>query len=336
MRIVYQSPDALVIRDSAVLLRGFGGFLVVLGVMLVAIGESGVANGHALPIVLGGVCALGGVLLALLPRTVTFAFDRSARSLFVTRQGLGRATVRETYRLRDIARVELESSRDSEGAVSYRVVTVMADGTRQPWRSYYSSGAAGMRAAVEAAGAFLARESGAAAPAPVAAPPRGASMRSSPRAQGCLLAGMTVVCLAFFGVGARLVWLEHHRLTTYEPMTATVLAEQVVESRDSDGGTTYRPEVTYRYEVDGRTYVGKRVTPLNEGRGGHWAYDLVRRFAVGGTYTGFYDPAHPSDAYLLRQRSLLPYLFVGIPLAALVLLAGVIAGQIPRSPDRRG
>ena len=227
----------------------------------------------------------------------------------------------ETYLLRDIADVVLEAQTDSDGDAMYRVATVMADGTRHAWTGYYSSGRVGKGTVVNAAREFLDLAPGAGPAAPAATLSAGQR-----RASGCLFGAMAAFCLLFLGIGARMAWVQHHRLATYQPVPVTVLGTSV-EEVSGDDGSTYRPVVTYRYEVAGRAYVASRVTPLNESRGRRWARDLADRFAVNERYTGYYDPARPQDAFLLRRSSVFPYVFMGIPAVALVLLAHTAAWQ---------
>jgi hypothetical protein len=126
-------------------------------------------------------------------------------------------------------------------------------------------------------------------------------------------------------VGISMLMKEQRRLSVYQPVTATVLGTRVDEHTDSDG-STYEPVVVYRYRVGGREYTASRVTPLEESRGGRWARSVTARYEVGGTYTAFYDPANPEDAYLLRTRSVLPWAFVVMPLVAIVLLGVAFRG----------
>jgi hypothetical protein len=338
MRIVQRTPDSLVVRDTAAPLRAVGVICAVIGLVFVglAFGWSGAAGAYTFGLVsytfglvIGAGCLVAGALLTL-PRTATFAFDKSQRILTVTRRGLLRAPKRETYRLRDIAAVELETPQDrsdpryrrlaarlADGTpdVTYRVATVMIDRSRHPWTGYYSSEPTGMVAAVEAARQFLDLPPHGELAAPAATlPPTKPS--ANHRAYHRYLATLAAFCLPFLPYGGWRVWVQHRQLATYRPVPVTVLASRV-EEMSGDSGPTYRPVVTYRYAVAGRTYIGKRVTPLNESRSGRWAYDVIGRYAVGTTETAYYDPARPSESFLLRRSSPAPYVFVALPLLAL-------------------
>jgi len=75
-------------------------------------------------------------------------------------------------------------------------------------------------------------------------------------------------------------------------------------STDFDGeysstSTSYTPMVEYNYEIDGRTYQGKRVFP-----GASMSYDhgtaqsIVNRYQPGATVSVHYDPVDPTQAVL--------------------------------------
>ena len=106
----------------------------------------------------------------------------------------------------------------------------------------------------------------------------------------------------------------------FQPVTATVLGTRVDEHSDSDG-STYEPVVVYRYRVGDREFTASRVTPLKESRSGGWARRVTTRYSVGGTYTAFYDPENPAEAFLMRSRSILPWAFIGIPLVGILFVA---------------
>ena len=47
---------------------------------------------------------------------------------------------------------------------------------------------------------------------------------------------------------------------------------------------------------------------------------------MGSTYTAFYDPGNPADAYLLRSRSVIPWAFVAFSVVGLAFMAVAIRG----------
>ena len=78
--------------------------------------------------------------------------------------------------------------------------------------------------------------------------------------------------------------------------------------------------VVYRYRVGDREYTASRVTPLKESRSGGWARRVTARYSVGDSYTAFYDPENPADAFLMRSRSILPWAFIAIPAIGILLI----------------
>jgi len=94
---------------------------------------------------------------------------------------------------------------------------------------------------------------------------------------------------------------------------------------DSDSAS-YKPVVTYTYEVGGRPYTCKRVTPLDEGGGRAWAHRIVNSYKAGQTCEAYYDPGNPANAFLLRQIRFSPYMAVLFPMLFLAVAGGIVFG----------
>ena len=137
----------------------------------------------------------------------------------------------------------------------------------------------------------------------------------------------TAVPLIFVAVGTYMAASQHQKITTWQPVQATVLSARVEQhtSRDSDGrsSTTYKPVIEYRYEVDGRSYTCDKVTPLSETRSGGWARRIANRYKAGRACEAYYDPQAPAEAFLVREYSFFPYLFILFPVPFLAIGAGV-------------
>jgi hypothetical protein len=323
MKIVVRTPTELIIRASAAMLRAFGLLLVALGAFALWVGLTQDPDGRVgiVPIVLGGLVALGGVLVVVLPTRKTFAFSKAERVFIIARERFGRVQ-RQTIPLRDIADVSLEESTSSDSSSTYRVVLTLVDQRRIPWTSYYTSGVVSKRAVVDTVRDFLELEQ---TPRLGSGAPTASDEREARRGRlGVFVIG--AFCSVFLGVGVTMVVKEQRRLLTFEPVAATVLSTRVEEHSDSDG-STYEPVVVYRYRVRDREYTASRVTPLRESRSGRWASRVTARYEVGGTYTAYYDPANPEEAFLMRHRSVLPWAFVGMPLVALLFMAGHISSN---------
>jgi hypothetical protein len=154
--------------------------------------------------------------------------------------------------------------------------------------------------------------------------PKGSRVSASGK---LFLAIFTIVPLIFVVVGAGMAWNQHRKITTYQPVPATVFGKDIERhtSQSSKGGTTttYKPIVKYRYEVGGKIYEGRQVTPTDEKAGGGWAYRIISRYDAGQTTEAFVNPDNPADAFLYRHYSFMPYLIILFPM--LFFAAGAYA-----------
>jgi len=152
-----------------------------------------------------------------------------------------------------------------------------------------------------------------------------------------LIALFTLLPLLFIGIGTYQVYDQHCKITTFQPVRATVMDTRIEQrtSRDSDGRTqtTYKPVVKYRYEVNGRSYTAQSVTPIGLSAGRAWAQRIIDRYPKGTTTTAYYNPENPGEAFLLRQYSFFPYVFVLFPM--LFLAAAALMSVQSRTSLRR-
>ena len=321
MKIVALTPTELIIRDSAMTLRVVGLFLAALGAFAVIVGLSPDPDGSigVVPAVIGSLLTVAGLSLAVLPARKTFAFSRAERIFIIAKERFGRVE-RQVIPLDQIADVSLEESASSDGN-TYRVSVTLADRRRIPWTSYYSSGHASKQAVVELVREFLRLERN---------PTLGTGVMTAKderdvRRGRVGLFIMGAFCSVFLVFGATMLAKEQRRLSVFQPVEATVLSTRVEEHSDSDG-STYEPVVVYRYRVNDREYTASRVTPLKESRSGRWARRVIGRYQVGSSYTAFYDPDDPAEAYLMRSRSVIPWAFVAFSLVGMAFIAAGIHG----------
>jgi len=140
----------------------------------------------------------------------------------------------------------------------------------------------------------------------------------------------TIVPLVFLGFGGYMAWSQHHKITTYQPVPATVLSADVktIRTRDSRGrtSTSYKPVVKYRYQVDGRTHTCDAVTPIEESGMHSWAHGIVEQYPAGQETEAYYNPADPSEAFLVKQYSFFPYVFLLCPMPFWAIAIGVGVG----------
>lgn len=321
MKIVARTPTELIIRDSATALRTVGVFITVLGAFAIFMGLTNDPERIGIvPVVIGSFLGIAGLSLVVLPARKTFAFSRSERVFIIAKERFGRVE-RQIIPLDQVADVSLEESSSSDGN-TYRVSVTLADHRRVPWTSYYSSGHASKQAVVELVREFLRLEPGPTLGTGVVTAKDERDMRRS--RIGLFVMG--AVCCVFLGVGGTMLAKEQRRLSVFLPVQATVLSTRVREHSDSDG-STYEPVVVYRYRVGDREYTASRVTPLKESRSGGWASRVTGRYQVGSTYTAFYDPENPAEAFLLRSRSVLPWAFMAFAVVAMTIIGIAIRGM---------
>ncbi len=158
------------------------------------------------------------------------------------------------------------------------------------------------------------------------------------------LLGFTLFPLIFMGIGVGIAWHQHRMISTYRPVQVTVLSKEIkTHPSSSDGGPTYSPVIQYHYKVGETSYTCGQVTPLNESGGYAWASRLNARFEIGDSYEAYYNPQNPAEAFLVREYTFFPYVFILFPMffwvAAFVIYTqskGWLAKARPPSPAEGG
>ncbi len=93
------------------------------------------------------------------------------------------------------------------------------------------------------------------------------------------------------------------RSRSFVQTTGQILTSKV-QAHAGHRGTSYTPEITYTYTVDGRKFTGSKVRAgFATGSSGHWARDVVEQHPVDSNASVFYDPASPSMAVLEKGIS---------------------------------
>jgi hypothetical protein len=319
MRIVHQASDLLIVAERAEGMRIVGGLVSLFGAALVPVGFMSELRAAS---IVGGILGLIGMLFVLLPSVSTFYFNSGEKRLIVARRHVWQRPSKayDEFPLLNVAGVFADESASSEGGSTWRVVVRLKDGRSIPFTSYYTSGYGVKALMASQIAEFLGVETN----ARVASGPRSphAMVPGSRRLAIGIALVFVVFGLAFGSFGGVALTREFRRLLTWQPVQATVLGTRVDTHTDSDG-STYSPVVTYRYFVDDRPYTSSRTLPINESRSGRWAHRIIERFAIGGTYTAWYDPAHPTEAFIVRAHSLVAPIFTGIGLV--VTLGGLAA-----------
>lgn len=162
-----------------------------------------------------------------------------------------------------------------------------------------------------------------------------------PTNAGCLLKALAFLAVglgfgSFFAVHA---WRDARVFTVWKAATCTILAKNLGSTSGSGkSGPSYRPEISFRYEVGGKPFscTGWDSWALSGAYGGgseKFYERVLDRYEEGVTYPCWYDPADPSNAVLVRRIRPL-YVVAVMPLAFTVLgAAGLYATLAP--PRRR-
>jgi hypothetical protein len=327
MRIVHDTPELLIVAERADGMRICGGVLAVFAAALVAIGlrtDSTVAG------IVGVLVGIVGLAFLLLPSISTFYFNRGEKRLIIARRRMWERQTEgfDEHPLSNVSAVMAEeSSSSADGGSTWRVVVRLSDGRSIPFTSYYTSGYPAKAAMAARIASFLGVETNARTPGDPKSP--FAMVPGSRRAAIGIASVFVIFGLVFGSIGGVALTREYQRLATWQPIQARVLDKRVDTHVDSDGNT-YRPVVNYRYEVNGRTYTSSRTLPINESRSGRWAYRVIERFAIGGTYTAWYDPGDPSNAFLVRSHSVIAPIFAAIGLVVTLGGCAAIVGVLRR------
>ena len=119
----------------------------------------------------------------------------------------------------------------------------------------------------------------------------------------------------------------------WTPTSCTIISSRV-QSHRSDDGTTYRVDILYSYEFDGREHRSNRYHFMggsSSGRQGKAA--IVRQYPAGSKRTCFVDPHNPNEAVL--ERGLTPGMWFGaIPAVFMLIGAGGIIGTLRKGRTR--
>ncbi|HJW93082.1 MAG TPA: DUF3592 domain-containing protein [Thermoanaerobaculia bacterium] len=106
-------------------------------------------------------------------------------------------------------------------------------------------------------------------------------------------------------------------------VAGTVIVSHLQSSRDEDGGYLYRPEVSYRYTVDGETYISGRVRfgdRISLGWSGP-AARIVERYRSGAAVSIRYDAGDPAQAVI--EPGMNGYILAGASMGGIFTYLGI-------------
>ena len=152
-----------------------------------------------------------------------------------------------------------------------------------------------------------------------------------PGNQGCVRVLLSIFGLVFAGFGAGFIWLSfllpllNARAATSWPETKChVISSKIESHRNSEGNTSYTPEIKYEFQLNGVTYTGERYSFSNL-KGSHKrATAIVHQFPKGSQPICYYDPLDPSQCVLTRKFDAKFYWTVLFPLIFLVIGCSVL------------
>lgn len=148
-----------------------------------------------------------------------------------------------------------------------------------------------------------------------------------------------IVFLIFGGMGLMLLyvgatqWRLQRRLMSHaQPVMARIVRSEVHSSvpRDNDETTTHRPELRFRYQVDGRPHESDLLHPTAIVRGYASAQavnEVLKPYPLGASVVAYVDRQHPDKAFLVPEASSGPMVFIVLG-ALLPVLAWVVGGLI--------
>jgi hypothetical protein len=161
------------------------------------------------------------------------------------------------------------------------------------------------------------------------------SRRGSGQPGGCA----TVLIVGFLGIfvaaGAGAGYFQSARplYLAYRARDWTPTACQVVSSRVVSSEKSSRPDIVYRYDVDGRRYTANRYDFLSGTNSDSTVPDVVASHPAGASVECFVDPDDPSSAVLNRTPT--RWYFIGLAFFALFSGIPAVIGLVLLSASRR-
>lgn len=114
------------------------------------------------------------------------------------------------------------------------------------------------------------------------------------------LPGLAVMCIPIWGI------VRWQQAKSWIEIPAKIVQAQLISSRGSKGGTSYRATAQYQYTIDGKQYTGTSVSIMGGGSDniGTFQRDAYRELEgyrrSGRPFHCYVNPKNPSQAYLYR------------------------------------
>jgi hypothetical protein len=145
-------------------------------------------------------------------------------------------------------------------------------------------------------------------------------------------AALLIVHLGFLCLGGSRAIGQAHALSTYVPVPATVSSASLrtwVTSGRHGNHTHYKPDISYRYEVDGKAYGSTAVDAADHDYSSAEARAALARYHVGAHITAYRDPGQPGNAFLIHTCRADPYLLVDVAILFDVLGLFLLVRGLP-------
>ena len=104
------------------------------------------------------------------------------------------------------------------------------------------------------------------------------------------------------------------------------------QSRKTNKGNQYLPNITYTYSINGKKYTGKRITASDEYQKTLMgAQDILKTYPVGGQVSVYYDPANPGESLLDRGRPKNVFVLIGGAVLCFFLAIAIVVSAMKKS-----
>ncbi len=118
--------------------------------------------------------------------------------------------------------------------------------------------------------------------------------------------------------------------TEHWPITNGKIESANLKEQSSRNGPTYSAEVTYRYQVNGDSYTGNKISVGALSSSDEYARAILNRYPVGAPVSVHYSPGDPADAVLETGIHGGTWLCFGV--GTVFTLAGVMFLRLFKSP----
>lgn len=142
---------------------------------------------------------------------------------------------------------------------------------------------------------------------------------------GCL--GLSILAVGFGGWGGWGIY-QQLRVRDFLSVEGVVTHSEVVVNRRTDG-SSYYPDIHFRYTVGGREYNKGTYHIYQTGTSGRRGKQkIVQQYPVGADVQAWYDPKDPDTAVIDRSFGIFPVIFLVIGLAVLGVIVVICVGHL--------